>query len=1730
MFQYVSVSSLTEIQQLYDKNRFLDAFGQSGEYWRPSTRSSELSTDELILGGRLAMRLGGWRLSRKLLRVADSRDPGNPRVRFFANHVRRRSCLLEDLHEFEANPHICAEDPEMQAAWLASHAATWAFLRDFPRAHDCLDRAYRLRPRDGWVLSYHSDVFGMEDRWLDALQCAEQAWEVDPGAPHAARCLSSALLNLGRVEESAQRLAAASENCQSYEIVQLACWYKCAVAETIEPQSRRHVLDEALALAERLPELAPLADRGPLRFFSRIRLDIAELADDHAELEKWAQEAHIPFYRKIVANLRSDPGGERIRLSFPRAIQKHETCLPTSLSSALATVGVQLDPDVMAAEITFGGTAAWAAAEWLEKRGLSVRFFGVTPQTAVSLIKNGIAFVLTLEGDDYAHAVAAIGLDVSAGTLLIHDPSAYRTAEYLLEDLENRREPLGIKGMAVVPAEKASLLDQLLAAESVALVTAARMYEKALTLQGPSAAREIVDAIATKFPEHPGTRLLAAVQAAEEGRTGEALLAFQQLLNGFPHSAFVRFRLLDACRARANSALMRETLAGVVQRGVLPGVQSQQDWRLPPGRYVAEYADLLRFSDGTRDQARSLLHDVIRRQPRSADGWHVLADLCWHDRDRTRALLCYRIAACLATGNEHYSVAYADALARNHQEEEGFSWLETRVRRFGASPHAVGTWISYIRTLEKWGRPERALSACADALAKHDSSPELLVFAVPFFARMGDWQKAEDCLARLEQTGNLPRFREAATEFYRLSGDLRRAIEQAEAWMRELPRQMSPRYAIIDLIAKRNGIREALEMASQWVKQNPWHEALEELRYARLDRAGEPKWKGLSVLLRRLKRNPEDAWAWRELAFRCIERYDTAGDKKRSTLGPRIAQMFAQCDRTGADDPATFRVRARWHQVRGEWDKAVVAWLRSLDRDPSNAYSCQRLWECATGFSADERRKVWEQMQPILLRCPGHLAIAHDIVPLLAQRFGAAFAENTVLGWRESRAEDPEITKALADLLLEQGHGRTDAERAYVLVRESVSHFPYNLGLRFSFVQACRHLGKLEEAEEGLREITRRHPDNSGARIQLAWVNELRGQHEEALTLLDSAASRDPQNRQITDSLVQILIRQGHLARAKKIIVESLEQSPRDIYWRGRAIRLLLDCGDEEAAVATARYGVRVFPDGAYLWFLLAALLNQLRHFANFGEIEQSYRRSLELNPSLFSAADELATLLSEQRRYEDAESVLHKIRPRLTDASSALGRLAWIHRQQGKKQEAREQIANVVKNYPWYVSGWSLLTEWVIQDEAWEQARELLGKTPDELRTNPQFRRQRLVALGKAGLPVAELDTEWNQLLRDFPNETPLHLHRYDLLLAAKRLPDAHAVLNSFAPNEPNNQFYLARLVEVRAQEKKLDDAIGAMLKIFFADVESSHWPADYAWEAIKKAGFLEHAYHEARHSLESQRRPTPRAFFILGSYALQRAATQKVIPQPLSATFFPDRGVKELLKLLALADRCSWIDSTYRARALNLLNDVGHYRLVMKYWKKHHAELEATVETWSEVGRALASLRRNREVRQLASSWRKRRGVAMWMIANYVGCLSALRKDDLREIVSSSGDALRNLPHDHCARFLAHTKAEAHVLLGDKSGLLDTWNGYRSYFDCNVKPNEWFQDLRRPLLTDIPMLVRYLEQHQLGQYRRTVWGLRWRHISKALGRGKKRRGSLWWLWPLLWFAAVVLTLLFRN
>ena len=1730
------MTSLAELQKLYDRNRFLEAFRESAGYWNPSVRLQDFSSDELILGGRLATRLGGRRLSRWLFRAALDRNPSDARVRYFTSHIRGRNWrFFDQLRAWEASPELSGADPDTQASWLASQAVIWASLRDFTQAHWLLARAHSYQPMNDWVLSCESDVFGFQDRWSEALQSAELAWENNPGAPYSAHSLGESLLKLRGVSESAERLACAAETGESYEVAHLALWHLCALAETLEGEQRLRILGRAKKMAERLPILAPLADREARTLFARGRLDIAELEDDHEAMEHWAEEVRSPFHRTVLKNLRRNPKGQRIRLPFTRAVQKHDACLPTSIASALAAMGMHIDPDEITSELTFGGTPEWAAAQWLEKRGLVVRFFAVTPEIAARLIKNGFAFVVTLEADASAHAVAVVGLDEAAGTLLVHDPQAWRTTEYLIESIGQGEAPLGPKGMAVVPGDRVELLDQLLPAPDVEAVTATEDYHRATILHGPAAAREIVDKLRRNQPSHPITRLLSAFQAVEDGRVGTALNEFQHLLRAFPNSAHVRARLLSSCRALGNTALMRATLASVVERGMLPGIQSQQNWVYPPGAYVSEYADLLRASVEARDRASSLLHGAIHRESTCAQAWHVLGDLLSGSQDAARALLGYRIASGLASNSEHYARAYCDALGNSRREEDGLKWLEDRVRQFGRSPQAVATWVTWISALEDWGRPEQALAAAEEALKQHENSPELLAFVVPFVARMGQWEKAEALLKRLEAGGNPGLFLEAAVYFYRMRGDIAESVRHAEDWVRELPLATQARRELLHSIAKHDGPVASLERASRWLSTNRGHDDLEEIYCLQLDRASAPRWKKYLLLRRRTRRNPDDGWAWRELVFFAISQYASADDQRRERWKRRIPKFLAQCDRTAPDDAATLRAHAEWSEARGDWPQALEEWLKSIDRDPGGLYSYQNALECLARFDSEKRLRTWQQIAALLPGCPGRLTVARDTTILVAQKFSLAVAEEAVSSLRALRPDDPELVEASVDLLLEHGQGRTDAQRALGMLEPAVKQFPYHIGLRFSLADALRKLARFDEAEEVLGEILRRHPGNSSARIQLARVHERHGRIDEALRVLEFAAARDPQNADISDVRAQILIGAGRLAEARAGIAEALSRFERTVHWRERAIKLFMDCGDNEAAVSAAREGVRVHRDGAYLWFLLGRTLSQLPRFAAQGEVESCFRRSLALNAGLFIAADSLVMLLVEQRRYAEAEEVLIRIRDRLNDPSPARGRLAWIHREQGNKLEAREEMACVLSEVPWYTWGWSVLMDWLAEDKAWNDTRRVLAVTPPQLKTHTQFRRQRLMALEKAGLPAADLDSEWSSLLHDFPEDVSLHLHRYDSLRDTKRLAEAAAVLDLVHPSDSDSPYVLARFFEVLVQDQtRRGEAIQVSLKVLFAETEESVWPVNHVWSVAKQSDWQEEIYKNARDLLQKGSRPTPTAFSNLASYATLRSETAKRARQPFWRTWIPDRGAREVLTLLKMVDSAHWADGIYRSILLQQLSDVGYQQLVVKYWKRHKVWVETVVESWAQTGRALVALKRGNEARKLMAGWRERTGVAMWVVTNYVMCFSTLRPKHVREVLSSCRDALAGLPHDHCAKYLVHRQAEACALLGDRKAFRDTWDEHRNYLDGKLEKTEWFEVKRRYLLSAVPTMARALEQNQPAAYRRTLWRLRWKSLFSGHRKTQSRSAGSsirwWWIIVAIWLLFQILSQSLRH
>ncbi|HEX5283886.1 MAG TPA: tetratricopeptide repeat protein [Bryocella sp.] len=1685
---------LAKWQSIYKQHRFLDAYKASAEYWTKSTAIDDLSAEELIFAARVVSRLGGGRLSRHLYRKARERAPELALVRYFTRHVSgNRSFLLDELLEFEKNPELGGDDNDLRASWQADRAYTYAALRDFSRAHELLKRAHEISPENAWVWSQEADVYGMGDQWQDSLQSAESGFRADPHSPWPILSLGTALLNLGKIREAVERLSRAAETSQFSYIVQTACWYHCALAETLEGDEQREVLAAAHKLAERIEPMAPLADREFRAALARTRLDLAEMSDDHLAMEHWAREARSPFHRKVLANLKANPSGKRIRLPYRRTIQKHVECVPTSISSALSATGVDLSVEELAREVTFGGTAEWAAADWLREKGFHVRFFSATPEVATRLLSTGIGFTVSWDDDESGHAVAIVGIDHAAGTVIVHDPSAFRSTEYLLSAFTPDHGPLGVLAMATVSKTHAEILDSILPAEAE-VVEAAEAQRRAHSINGPASARPIVDAIEKRFPDHPGTLYLRALQNLEDGRVGRSLGDFRKLMEMFPKSPAVRERLMASCRSLGDTALLRETLKSVIETGKVPGVNSQNEWATPHQRYFYDYADLLRFSAETQAKSESLLRKTLTNNSRSSGAWHVLADLRWSKRDHESAVLAYRIASTLAEHNEHYASAYEDVLCRKGRVPEAMEWLRARAEKLGSAIHGVSTWITYVGTLEDWGNPELALQVCRDVLKRFGASPPLLVFAVPFFARMGQWSEAERWLRELEETQAEARFREAAVYFSQMHGLTLEALGHAEAWVNEVPLAIPARRKLLWLISTVQGHDAALSRAAQWMRERPENEDFEDLF---CEYAESPVWRKLRVLSTRVKRNRDDAWAWRELVFAAISQFESSDETHRRRLQQRLVRYLAEAERLTAGDAPTLRAQGLWQEAQCNWKAAHTCYLEAIQRDPGNSWSYDRVFELSARFPAAEQRALWSELEPIWLGNPGHLPNCLKMMRHVNDLFGPRETEKIITNWQKLRPDDPNVAEALADLLLDFGHGRSDAIRALELLRPTSERYPYHSGLRFSLARALRATGDDSAAGQVFEELVHYRPDNLSALIQLAWIREREGRTDEALRLLSEAAKQEPQNVDPLDTQAQILIENDRYYEAVAIIEDGLRRLPRSVRMYQRAIALFARCGQDEKAVEAARQGIVAYPRGAYLWLLLGKTHREHPQFAAPGEIEHCLRKSLQLNHGLYESADLLTIILTEQRQYDFAFQVLSDVELRMTNPSQVQGRRAWIRRQSGGRRQAVTELGDVLERFPGYAWGWSLLLDWLEEDKEWDLSKKLLGSVPPQMIADLAFRRRRLQLLEKARAEASSLDPEWSQLLDDFPEDVPLYLHRYDFLRKVfNQWGEAAATLDRIAPVAGDDVYFTTRLADVRCHQERFDEAVQCALNVCFAPVEHSIWPVNRVWEVFSSAGKEQMLAESFQTKLKEGGQPTRRAVARFVEHLVSQERPSSFATRPFRQTRL-HHVTREVLSLMKAAQESRWRNEFHPGDSFAILNTNKYSRLVIRLWKGlGDRGKDSDTQAWAEAGRAMIECRRYRMARALFRDWRTRRGVQMWSLANYALSFPRTRKHYLEELASTCRDALADLPHDHCARYLACLQAEACALAGDKEGLLAVWRDRRAYFDGELKKGEYFKTQEKHLLSDLPELAEAVERNDRKTYRRIRWRLRYKRL----------------------------------
>jgi hypothetical protein len=215
-----------------------------------------------------------------------------------------------------------------------------------------------------------------------------------------------------------------------------------------------------------------------------------------------------------------------------------------------------------------------------------------------------------------------------------------------------------------------------------------------------------------------------------------------------------------------------------------------------------------------------------------------------------------------------------------------------------------------------------------------------------------------------------------------------------------------------------------------------------------------------------------------------------------------------------------------------------------------------------------------------------------------------------------------------------------------------------------------------------------------------------------------------------------------------------------------------------------------------------------------------------------------------------------------------------------------------------------------------------------------------------------------------------------------------------------------------------------------------------------------------------------------------------------------------REAISLMRVVESSSRRSEFHLSDLFSILNSHHYSRLVIRYWKTiGDQRVDGDSDAWAQAGRAFVTEHRYKMARTLFHDWRNRRGVQMWSLANYVQSLSRFRRQDLKEVLATCNEALADLPHDHCARYLSYMQAEACALLNDKQGLLSVWKDSSAYFDGDPGKDEYFKSDEKYLIYEIPRVVESLQHDDRSAYRQRRWRICLRRLWSPRNKTVSRR-----------------------
>lgn len=355
--------------------------------------------------------------------------------------------------------------------------------------------------------------------------------------------------------------------------------------------------------------------------------------------------------------------------------------------------------------------------------------------------------------------------------------------------------------------------------------------------------------------------------------------------------------------------------------------------------------------------------------------------------------------------------------------------------------------------------------------------------------------------------------------------------------------------------------------------------------------------------------------------------------------------------------------------------------------------------------------------------------------------------------------------------------------------------------------------GNIEKAKELLEEMVEKFPEEVISYQYLAKIYEKEKATYKAENILQKAYEIDKENEILAMELCRVLILQGKLDQAKNVAMDVIKKNPN--YALARRILAELSLQDENLDEALKHF---------------KALKN-----SNDNSIEIRYKIALiymqkkmpreaakELNLLLASAPDHigaryaLGTVYIAQKKYKEAVEELRKINfendsRNYIDAKLSL---AFVLRQLGKIDEAKDELEEAYKNIPYDKKIANILIAVYRKLEQYDAAEKLilnfLEKKPGDIDILFQYAVLKY-EMGEKQLALEKI----NYILEKNPDYAEaLNYIAYSWAEDGENLEKATEYVTRALKNDPKNPYYIDTLGWIKYKKKEYKEALDLLLQ----------------------------------------------------------------------------------------------------------------------------------------------------------------------------------------------------------------------------------------------------------------------------------------------------------------------------